>query len=49
MGGIMNVIWEKSGVRNAIYLYQGHLTNKDLAERFNIAPKDLELLIVSNR
>lgn len=49
MGGIMNVIWERPGVRNAIYLYQGHLTNKDLAERFNIPPKDLELLIVSNR
>jgi len=48
-GGIKNVIWEKSGVRNAIYLYQGHLTNKHLAERFNIPPKDLELLIVSNR
>ena len=49
MGGIMNVIWEKPGVRNAIYLYQGQLTNKDLAERFNIPPKDLELLIVSHR
>jgi alanine dehydrogenase len=48
-GGIKNVIWEIPGVRNAIYLYQGHLTNKHLAERFNIPPKDLELLIVSNR
>ncbi len=49
MGGIMNVIWERPGVRNAIYLYQGQLTNKDLAERFNLPPKDLDLLIVSNR
>lgn len=49
MGGIKNVIWERPGVRNAIYLYQGHLTNTHLAERFNIPPKDLELLIVSNR
>ncbi|WP_187774772.1 alanine dehydrogenase [Pedobacter sp. BS3] len=49
MGGIMNVIWEKPGVRNAIYLFQGHLTNKDLAARFNLPPKDLDLLIVSNR
>ncbi len=48
-GGIMNVIWEKPGIRNAIYLYQGHLTNKDLADRFNIPPKDLELLIISQR
>ena len=49
MGGIMNVIWERPGVRNAIYLYQGQLTNQDLADRFNIPPKDLDLLIVSNR
>ncbi|WP_026897310.1 alanine dehydrogenase [Daejeonella oryzae] len=48
-GGIMNVIWEKPGVRNAIYLYQGQLTNIDLSERFNIPFKDLNLLIVSNR
>ncbi len=49
MGGIMNVIWERPGVRNAIYLYQGQLTNKDLSERFNIPVKDLDLLVVSNR
>ena len=49
MGGIMNVIWEKVGVRNAIYLYQGQCTNKDIADRFNCPFKDLELLIVSNR
>ena len=49
MGGIMNVIWEKHGVRNAIYLFQGQVTNKDLAEKFNITPKDLDLLIVSKR
>jgi len=49
MGGIKNVIWEKPGVRNAIYLYQGHLTNQDLANRFNIQPKDLDLLIISHR
>ena len=49
MGGIMNVIWEKQGVRDAIYLYQGQVTNKDLAERFNINPKDLNLLIISKR
>lgn len=49
MGGIMNVIWDKPGVRNATYLYQGQLTNKDLSDRFNIPHKDLDLLIVSNR
>ncbi|MHB1178920.1 MAG: alanine dehydrogenase [Daejeonella sp.] len=49
MGGVMNLIWERPGIRNATYLYQGSLTNKDLAERFNIPVKDLDLLIVSNR
>ncbi|SEM82406.1 alanine dehydrogenase [bacterium A37T11] len=49
MGGLMSLIWHKPGIRNAIYLYQGHLTNKDIAAKFNITPKDLELLVVSNR
>ena len=49
MGGVMNLIWERPGIRNATYLYQGRLTNKDLSERFNIPFKDLDLLIVSNR
>jgi alanine dehydrogenase len=48
-GGLKNVIWEKMGVRNAVYIYQGHLTNKHIAERFNIPCKDLDLLIVSHR
>jgi len=48
-GGLLNVIWNKPGVRNAIYLYQGQLTNKDMANKFNLTPKDLELLIVSHR
>jgi alanine dehydrogenase len=48
-GGIKNVIWQKSGVRNAVYIYQGQLTNKHIGERFSIPCKDLDLLIVSNR
>jgi alanine dehydrogenase len=48
-GGINNVIWQKAGIRNAVYIYQGQLTNKHLGERFNIPCKDLDLLIVSNR
>ena len=46
MGGIMNLMWEKSGVRNAVYLHQGHLTNKDLSNRFEMTHKDLNLLVV---
>jgi len=47
-GSLKNVIWEKSGVRNAVYIYQGHLTSQVFSERFNIPSKDLDLLIVSN-
>ena len=49
IGGIMNLIWGKAGIRNAVYLYQGAMTNKDLAQRFNLPHKDLNLLVVSNR
>jgi len=48
-GGINNVIWQKTGIRNAVYIYHGQLTNQHLGERFNIPCKDLDLLIVSNR
>jgi alanine dehydrogenase len=48
-GGLKNVIWQKSGVRNSVYIYQGHLTNKHIGDRFNIPCKDLDLLIVSHR
>jgi alanine dehydrogenase len=48
-GGIKNVIWRTAGVRNAVYIYQGHLTNKHIGERFNIPCKDLDLLAASHR
>ncbi|HEX7367589.1 MAG TPA: alanine dehydrogenase [Pelobium sp.] len=47
MGGIMNLIWEKAGIRNAVYIYQGAMCNKDLAQRFGLPHKDLNLLVVS--
>lgn len=46
-GGIKNVIWQTQGVRNAVYIYQGQLTNKYIGDRFNLPCKDLDLLIVS--
>ncbi len=49
MGGLMNMVWNRPGIRNALYSYQGHLTNKDLANMFNLPYKDIELLVVSNR
>ena len=48
-GGLKNVIWQNAGVRNAVYIYQGHLTIKYIGERFSIPTKDLDLLIVSHR
>jgi alanine dehydrogenase len=47
-GSLKNVIWQKAGIRNAVYIYQGHLTNKHMGERFSIPSKDLDLLVVSN-
>src|SRR5690606_5828768 len=47
-GSVMHLISSRPGIRNAIYLYQGHLTNKDIASKFNLTPKDLDLFVVSN-
>ncbi len=49
MGGLNKLIWEQSGIREGLYTYQGHLTNKDLAKMFNLPYKDLELLILSKQ
>ena len=49
MGGLMNLIWEKPGIRNSVYIYQGAMTNSDLAKRFDLIYKDLNLLVLSNR
>src|SRR5690606_14765353 len=48
-GGFSNLIWSHPGIRNAVYLYQGLLTNKDIAERFKLPYKDLSLMIVANQ
>lgn len=48
-GGISNLIWSHSGIRNSVYLYQGSLTSKDIADRFKIPYKDLSLMIVANQ
>lgn len=49
MGGMMNVVWGKPGVREALYIYQGHLTNKDIASMYNLPYKDIELLAAANQ
>nr|WP_199157705.1 alanine dehydrogenase [Pedobacter sp. ASV2] len=48
-GGLMNMVWNNSGIREALYIYQGNVTSKDLADMFNLPFKDLELLVVSNQ
>ncbi|WP_131538277.1 alanine dehydrogenase [Pedobacter nototheniae] len=48
-GGLMNMVWNNPGIREALYIYQGNVTSKDLADMFNLPFKDLELLVVSNQ
>lgn len=47
-GGMNNMIWANQGIRSAIYLYHGNLTNKDMADHFNIPCKDLNLIVMAN-
>ena len=47
-GGMNNMIWANPGIRSAIYLYHGNLTNKDIGNQFNMPSKDLNLIVVSN-
>ncbi|SMG35224.1 alanine dehydrogenase [Sphingobacterium psychroaquaticum] len=49
VGGMNNKIWSDQCIRSAIYLYQGMLTNKDVADKFNLPSKDLNLIIVANQ
>jgi len=49
MGGLMNMVWSKPGIREALYIYQGHLTSKDLSDMFNLPYKDIELLVAANQ
>ena len=48
-GGMNQFIWRHAGVRNAVYLFQGSLTNKDIATKFEMPYKDLSLMIVANQ
>ncbi|WP_099370643.1 alanine dehydrogenase [Sphingobacterium sp. 1.A.5] len=47
-GGMNNMIWANQGIRSAIYLYHGNLTNKDMSEKFQIPCKDLNLIVMAN-
>lgn len=44
-GGIENMIREHQGFRNGVFLYNGSLTNRYLAETLNLPHKDISLLL----
>ena len=46
-GGIEKMLRLNIGFRNGLYLYNGILTNKWIADRFGIPYKDLDLLLAS--
>jgi alanine dehydrogenase len=47
-GNLKNLLWQKAGLREAVYIFKGHLTSKHMGERFSIPTKDIDLLIVSH-
>jgi len=46
-GGVEGMFKRSKGVRGAVYIYNGTLTNKYLGELFKIPYKDLDLLIAA--
>ncbi|TAK38584.1 MAG: alanine dehydrogenase [Saprospiraceae bacterium] len=44
-GGIEELLFEHSGLRNGVYVYKGRLTNAYLGRRFGIKFTDLDLLM----
>lgn len=48
MSNIKNLIYEDSGIRRGIYLFQGHLTNDNLSKMFDIKSSNLDLLFATN-
>jgi alanine dehydrogenase len=48
-GGLEELIWQQSNIRNGVYMFKGSLTNFHLSQRFNLKYTDLNLLIASQR
>ncbi len=46
-GGVKNMLWEKSGVRCGVYMYNGHITNQYISSTFKLPFKDLDLLVAA--
>jgi alanine dehydrogenase len=47
MGGVDEMIYSKEWFMKGVYAYKGNLTNPNLARKFNMSYKDLELLIAA--
>lgn len=48
-GGLEELIWHQTNIRNGVYMFKGSLTNFHLSQRFNLKYTDLNLLIASQR
>ncbi len=46
-GGIESMLRKNEGVRNGVYIYNGSVTNKDLAEMFKLPYKDINLIMAA--
>ena len=46
-GGLETMIKSYQGIQNGVYIYKGILTNKYLAETFNLPYKDINLLLMA--
>ncbi len=44
-GGIVNLVRHQEGFRNGVYMYNGTLTNENIANQFELPWKDLNLLL----
>ncbi len=47
LGGMENVIQQKKGIRNGVYVYKGCVTNAHIAKRFQFKFTDLDLLLAA--
>jgi alanine dehydrogenase len=46
-GGINSVLKMDTGIRQGVYMYQGIMTNRYIAEAFNLPWKDIDLLMAA--
>jgi alanine dehydrogenase len=46
-GGVESMLWEHKGVRHGVYTHKGNITNKHIADIFNLPFKDLDLIMAA--